>query len=137
MAYSKQTWDTTSFVNPTRMNYIEQGIYDATNKIESSFIPPTSINSKITVSQNYLRRFGRVCEIRLEGSANENISSWESLINATPQGYRPFESNNSYSMTIGQSTIMCNFNENGILNCPNSITQNTNIRFKATYLTRD
>lgn len=29
MAYSKQTWDTTSYVNPTRMNHIEQGIEDA------------------------------------------------------------------------------------------------------------
>ena len=27
--YSKQTWDTTSIFNPTRMNHIEQGIYDA------------------------------------------------------------------------------------------------------------
>lgn len=26
MAYEKQTWDTTSFVNPTRMNHIEEGI---------------------------------------------------------------------------------------------------------------
>jgi len=34
MAYSKQTWDTTSYVNPTRMNHIEDGIANAdlTNK---------------------------------------------------------------------------------------------------------
>lgn len=34
MAYSKQTWDTTSYVNPTRMNHIEEGIENAdlTNK---------------------------------------------------------------------------------------------------------
>ena len=29
MAYSKQTWDTTSYVNPTRMNHIEDGIADS------------------------------------------------------------------------------------------------------------
>ena len=29
MAYSKQTWDTTSVFNPTRMNHMEQGIEDA------------------------------------------------------------------------------------------------------------
>lgn len=29
MAYSKQTWDTTSYVNPTRMNHIEDGIEQA------------------------------------------------------------------------------------------------------------
>lgn len=34
MAYSKQTWDTTSYVNPTRMNHIEQGIYDATTELD-------------------------------------------------------------------------------------------------------
>lgn len=33
MAYDKQTWDTTSYVNPTRMNHIEQGIYDAKFKV--------------------------------------------------------------------------------------------------------
>lgn len=33
MAYSKQTWDTTSYVNPTRMNHIEEGIYDASTNI--------------------------------------------------------------------------------------------------------
>ena len=35
MAYSKQTWDTTSYVNPTRMNHIEQGIYDAQETADS------------------------------------------------------------------------------------------------------
>ena len=29
MAYSKQTWDTTSYVTPTRMNHIEEGIESA------------------------------------------------------------------------------------------------------------
>ena len=29
MAYTKQTWDTTSYVNPTRMNHIETGIANA------------------------------------------------------------------------------------------------------------
>jgi len=32
-AYTKQTWDTTSVFNPTRMNHIEQGIYDASTNI--------------------------------------------------------------------------------------------------------
>lgn len=34
MSYTKQTWDTTSYVNPTRMNHIEQGIYDAVKYVE-------------------------------------------------------------------------------------------------------
>lgn len=32
MSYSKQTWDTTSYVNPTRMNHIEDGIDGALPK---------------------------------------------------------------------------------------------------------
>ena len=36
MAYSKQTWDTTSYVNPTRMNHIEQGIYDNSTDISNN-----------------------------------------------------------------------------------------------------
>ena len=35
MAYSKQTWDTTSYVNPTRMNHMEEGIYDNSIEIDT------------------------------------------------------------------------------------------------------
>ena len=38
MAYEKQTWDTTSFVNPTRMNHIENGIKDIDNRVPSSAV---------------------------------------------------------------------------------------------------
>ena len=31
MAYEKQIWDTTSYVNPTRMNHIEKGISNASS----------------------------------------------------------------------------------------------------------
>lgn len=34
MAYDKQTWDTNSFVNPTRMNHIENGIEANSNSID-------------------------------------------------------------------------------------------------------
>lgn len=47
MAYSKQTWDTTSYVNPTRMNHIEQGIYDVDNKIQKTQV---SVERNATVS---------------------------------------------------------------------------------------
>ena len=48
MAYSKQTWDTTSYVNPTRMNHIEQGIYDV-----STDILIEDISSLFTYSAQY------------------------------------------------------------------------------------
>jgi len=34
MAYEKQTWDTNSFVNPTRMNHIESGIEANSNSVD-------------------------------------------------------------------------------------------------------
>ena len=36
MAYSKQTWDTNSYVNPTRMNHIEDGIEAVDTKISEN-----------------------------------------------------------------------------------------------------
>lgn len=41
MAYEKQTWDTTSFVNPTRLNHIEDGIKEveeSTYSVRSAFV---------------------------------------------------------------------------------------------------
>ena len=42
MAYSKQTWDTTSYVNPTRMNHIEGGIESASTATGTSYNNSTS-----------------------------------------------------------------------------------------------
>lgn len=53
MAYSKQTWDTTSYVNPTRMNHIEQGIYDASNS--AVYTTSDVINLSDFVALGYLR----------------------------------------------------------------------------------
>ena len=47
MAYSKQTWDTTSYVNPTRMNHIEQGIYDASTATGTEYSSGVSVKQKI------------------------------------------------------------------------------------------
>ena len=33
--YIKQIWDTTSYVNPTRMNHIEEGIYAVSDKVDN------------------------------------------------------------------------------------------------------
>lgn len=49
MAYSKQTWDTTSYVNPTRMNHIEDGIeaVDTKTANDIDYASGTTIKSKI------------------------------------------------------------------------------------------
>ena len=47
MAYSKQTWDTTSYVNPTRMNHIEDGIESASTATGTEYSSGVSVKDKI------------------------------------------------------------------------------------------
>ena len=46
MAYSKQTWDTTSYVNPTRMNHIEDGIESASTATGTEYSSGVSVKDK-------------------------------------------------------------------------------------------
>ena len=54
MAYEKQTWDTdtTSYVNPTRMNHIEEGIESATegNPTYTDYTVTTDTNGYANLS---------------------------------------------------------------------------------------
>ena len=50
MAYSKQTWDTTSYVNPTRMNHIEDGIEGVSNEIDNLDAEDVAYDSNTSVS---------------------------------------------------------------------------------------
>lgn len=103
--------------------------------IESTTIPASSINESITVSTSALRKYGRVAEIYLEGTTTAQISSWAMLINGIPSKYRPFSTSNAYSFTVGTNPKMVNFNNTGVLNAPEAIAANTNIRFHAVYFT--
>ena len=51
MSYSKQMWDTTSYVNPTRMNHIEDGIKDASDSIDSLSANNIPYDSSNTIKQ--------------------------------------------------------------------------------------
>ena len=58
MAYTKQTWDTTSIFNPTRMNHIEDGIAEATTPTaEGISVTPNTTYTGTFVVRAYL--FGR------------------------------------------------------------------------------
>ena len=46
MSYAKQTWDTNSYVNPTRMNHIEDGIDNALPKDSGG-----TVNGNVTVDK--------------------------------------------------------------------------------------
>ena len=45
MAYEKQTWNTQSYVNPTRMNHIEDGIADSVPSANFSYLGAKNLNS--------------------------------------------------------------------------------------------
>lgn len=55
MAYDKQTWNTSSYVNPTRMNHMEDGIADSATNDNLSIIGAKNLNF-----YPYFRESGRV-----------------------------------------------------------------------------
>lgn len=55
MAYTKQTWDTTSYVNPTRMNHIEDGIKncdDNMNKVSQTVMGSSTDQYCVLISKS-------------------------------------------------------------------------------------
>ena len=73
MSYSKQTWDTNSYVNPTRMNHIEDGIEAADNAASaagtatgtsynntSSGLSATTVQGAIDEVQNEIKKYANV-----------------------------------------------------------------------------
>jgi len=52
MAYPKQTWDTSSYVNPTRMNHIEDGIKSAVDGLTNIYIEGSTNNTGSTISMD-------------------------------------------------------------------------------------
>ena len=94
MAYSKQTWDTTSYVNPTRMNHIEDGIeavdgktasdiaYSSSrtikNMLDSTFVSVTPNQSDVTIKTNKSYRMGNLLVLCVKGTST-NAHSNQSL----------------------------------------------------------
>ena len=91
MAYSKQTWDTTSYVKPTRMNHIEDGIEAADSKTADDIEYSTGVSVKdkiddIVNGEEYVdtsygnnRYFlcGKIVHIMIETRNNLSFSAWE------------------------------------------------------------
>lgn len=84
MAYSKQTWDTTSYVNPTRMNHIEDGIasipwveYGQTTSVT------ISANSYQDVTINFSEIHGSnpmiIPAIKSTGANPDNVTAWNNI----------------------------------------------------------
>lgn len=80
MAYEKQTWDTTSFVNPTRMNHIEDGIEEASNGIGALETEVSELSE--TISQQIIAEDVTPTETTINGNFAINY-------NITKSGYSP------------------------------------------------
>ena len=76
MAYSKQTWDTTSYVNPTRMNHMEQGIYDAEQEIFTTH----NITNKCTQSLTSFKATQNGNIIQISARANQTFTNGQQLV---------------------------------------------------------
>ena len=113
-AYTKQTWDTTSVFNPTRMNHIEEGIYGASTNIADNLTTDDStkclsakqgkvLNDKLTVedisltnvtwnktiNSNYtwFEKMGNMVSFQIY--ITENISGNFTLASNLPTNVRP------------------------------------------------
>lgn len=90
MAYSKQTWDTTSYVTPTRMNHIEDGIDsvadigDALNDTDTYTVPtsPTDYGTFL------FTKIGKVVYCYVENVKNIQTGAYRTIA-TLPAKFRP------------------------------------------------
>lgn len=93
MAYTKQTWDTTSYVNPTRMNHIEDGIKAVDN-----------VSGKVNQSQTTTDNLA----YRMLASKSANDNAELDIVRKTGVTYNPSRAymvvNKQHSETSNQNT---------------------------------
>lgn len=95
MAYEKQQWDTTSYINPTRMNHIEDGIKSNSNEIESiannviaygECTTARSTSAKVVSCSGFVLKKGSRIAIRFTDTGNSNPSSGNLTLNVNGTG---------------------------------------------------
>lgn len=136
MAYSKQTWDTTSYVNPTRMNHIEDGIYDATTPttITTGLVPESDVSvvGFQGAKQGGLITIGVLVQPTFSAYGNKNLAT-------LPQGYRPSSTIRFVAANVTKDTqINATIDSNGLISVyatsENVNLSAQNITFIATYV---
>ena len=149
MAYEKQTWDTTSFVNPTRMNHIEDGIEGAKKQIIARMTP----NANETIGELLARfrteyfnglstnqkQFGSF-RVTLETHTNMifNCSRYGSNTSANYSCLYPTSNSlDVYSFAFGSATAVrkLSINSNGITitNITNNVAESELIFYSEDY----
>jgi len=128
--YIKQIWDTTSYFNPTRMNHIEDGIYNVSDKVDNlsaDNIPydsntsvkeaidekPTDISDKFVLNTTQFSSLSGTCKAfydkktkRVWGSlsarSTENIGQTQAYFTIASE-YRPSANVSNIPMQVGLS----------------------------------
>lgn len=72
MAYTKQTWDTTSYVNPTRMNHIEDGIRGAVDWDSNKILGAKNLNARPYTHPDTRTYNGVTWTVNADGSITAN-----------------------------------------------------------------
>lgn len=72
MAYEKQTWDTNSYVNPTRMNHIENGIKENSDNIDTLTQGASDMSTEISGIKQNIADLGGIELIANTNSTNSS-----------------------------------------------------------------
>ena len=138
MSYAKQTWDTTSYVTPTRMNHIEDGIESVDTTL--SPLADTDTYSAPTTPTNYgswsFAKVGQIVFLRVNNPQNLTAQD-NTLICTLPAKFRPTETKtlNYISSVANMSNAICvrvNINTNGEVNAYNYSTTTSTINIADT-----
>lgn len=105
MAYSKQTWDTTSFVTPTKMNHIEDGIEAVENEIPANISDLSDV--AITTPTN-----GQI--LKYDSSASKWKNANESSGGLLPHLIINSETGATVTATLGGTTYTATETSTGI-----------------------
>ena len=91
MAYTKTNWTTSTPINPTNLNHIEDGIKENSDNLQKTMVEDGNYR--------YFKQ-GNIVEIRISHNESVTVQAWEEFTLTTiPEQYRP--STNVYFALMG------------------------------------
>lgn len=91
MAYTKTNWTTSTPINPTNLNHIEDGIKENSNNLQKTMVEDGDFR--------YFKQ-GNIVEIRIGYNDSITVQAWEEkTLTTIPEQYRP--STNVYFALMG------------------------------------
>lgn len=95
MAYTKTNWTTSTPINPTNLNHIEDGIKNNSDNLQKTMVEDGNFR--------YFKQ-GNLVEIRIGYNDSVTVQAWEEkTLTTIPEQYRP--STNVYFALMGYGAI--------------------------------